>query len=506
MSDNKRIAKNTLFLYVRMALILFVNLYTSRVILDKLGVEDFGLYNVVGGIIGMLTFVSGTLSIGTSRFITYELGTNNFRKLKDTFSTAFYTHVGIGIIMVVVLETVGLWFLYNKLIIPSTRMFAAVLVYHMSIFTMLISLTQIPYTALIMAHERMSIYAYISIFESLSKLVVVFAIAYTTYDKLIVYAFLITLVQLVVAFSYRMYCTYKYEESKLSLIFNMQVFKQMMKFSSWNIIANITEVMKYQGIIVLMNMFFAPAIVSAQAIANQIAAGVIQFVSGLRKAIEPQIIKLYASKDYEASMRLTLSSVIYCFDLVLMLALPLIFIMETVLKIWLINVPDYAVVFSQWILIQRIIALIDCCLYAPMMASGKVKNNAVACVFLGISQFAVLYAILKFGGGVMWIQYMSILIISSFSFLVKPYLLYRELNYPIKELLICYLRCFAVVLLSLIVPIISCFFYWSGLTGTILFVALVEFGIISAAFVCMEKSDKNKLLSYLSIKRNLIWK
>lgn len=498
MSDNKRIAKNTMFLYVRMALILFVNLYTSRIILDKLGVEDFGLYNVVGGVVGMLSFISGTLSIGTSRFVTYELGRNDLKKLRETFSTAFLTHVGIGLLMVIILETVGLWFLYNKLVIPETRMFAAVFVYHVSIFTMFVSMTQIPYTALIMAHEKMGIYAYVSIFESVSKLAVVFLIAYTRSDKLMVYAILIAIVQILVAFFYRLYCRQKYKESKLSRIFNMQIFKDMMKFSSWNIIANITEVLKYQGVIVLLNMFFAPAIVGAQAIANQVAAGVIQFVSGLRKAIEPQIIKLYAAKDYEASMKLTLSSVVYCFDLVLMLALPLIFIMEVVLKLWLVEIPEYAVVFSQWILIQRIIALIDCCLYAPMMASGKVRNNAVACIIFGICQFVILWGILKIGGGVMWVQYMSVMIISTFSFFIKPFLLYKELNYPLKNIIVCYSRCILVLLLSLFIPIIGCFFSIHGILATIVYVLFIELGIVAAAFICMEKSDKTKLSAYLS--------
>lgn len=203
MSDNRRIAKNTVFLYIRMLIIMGVTLFTSRVVLDKLGVDDYGLYNVVGGIVGMLMFLNGTLSTGTSRFITFELGRKDYAKLKSTFNTAFYTHLALALILALILETFGLWFLYNKLIIPIDRLHAAVVAYHISIATMIVSLTQVPYTSLIIAHEKMGIYAYISIFEAIAKLGIVYLLMITDNDRLIVYAVLLAIVQCLVALFYR---------------------------------------------------------------------------------------------------------------------------------------------------------------------------------------------------------------------------------------------------------------------------------------------------------------
>lgn len=234
MSDNKRIAKNTLFLYIRMIIIMLVTLYTSRVVLEKLGIDDYGIYNVVGGVVGMLSFLNGTLSIGTSRFITFELGTGNFKKLQNTFSTAFYAHLGLAIIMAILLESVVLWFVYNKLIIPPNRFNAALWVYHISILNMIISITQVPYTSSIMAHEEMGVYAYVSIFEAIAKLAVVFLLVVAPVDKLVWYAILLAAVQFVIAIYYRIFCIRKYIETHLKRIFCTDIFKEMMPFSGWN--------------------------------------------------------------------------------------------------------------------------------------------------------------------------------------------------------------------------------------------------------------------------------
>ena len=206
MSDNRRIAKNTMFLYFRMILIMGVTLYMSRVVLDKLGVDDFGLYNVVGGVVGMLSFINGTLSIGTSRFLTYELGREDKKKLHLTFNTAFYTHLALALILTFILETAGLWYVYNKMVIPEGRFSAAVFAYHVSVITSAISIIQVPFTSLIMAYERMGVYAYISIFEALAKLMVVFLLSVSPYDRLVVYAVLLAVVQALIALLYCLYC------------------------------------------------------------------------------------------------------------------------------------------------------------------------------------------------------------------------------------------------------------------------------------------------------------
>lgn len=497
MADNKRIAKNTLFLYFRMILIMGVTLYTSRVVLDKLGITDYGLYSVVGGVVGMLSFLNGTLSIGTSRFLTYELGAGNNDHLQRTFSTAFYTHLILSGIILLIMETGGIWFLYNKLIIPPERLTACIWVFQLSILTTIIAITQVPYTAVIMAHERMSIYAYVSIFEAVSKLIVCYLLIITDFDKLIFYAVLVAIIQLLVALYYRFYCSRNFIESRLRRLFDKSIFRSLMGFSGWNILANITETLKLQGVIVLMNMFFTPAIVAAQAIANQVTNAMMQFVNSFRTAINPQIIKLYAAGDKEASKKLTLSTTVYCFDLVLLLGLPTLFVMDELLHLWLVEVPDYAVIFTQWMIICQIIGTFNAAFYIPMMAANKVKSNSMAAVYLGIGQFVILYILLKMGFGVMWVQYLAIFTTIIFSLIVKPYILYKEINYRFKELLICYWNCSKVLGFSLILSIPTTIYLGNNLIETILKTIIVGFSVLLSSFLFMDKIVKNKIHSYV---------
>lgn len=367
-----------------------VTLYMSRVVLDKLGVDDFGLYNVVGGVVGMLSFISGTLSIGTSRFLTYEIGRNDINRLHKTFNTAFYTHTLVGVFLVILLETIGLWFVNNKLVIPDDRFDSAIIVYHISVFTSLISITQVPYTSLIMAHERMGIYAVISIIEAVGKLLAVYLLFISQYDKLIIYALLIFIVQALTSLSYVICCKNLFSESHLNLFFDKAIFKSLMSFSGWNIIANLTETLKMQGYLVLLNLFFQPYVVAAQTIGNQVAGAMMQFISNFRNAINPQIIKLYAIGEFEESKRLTMFTTVLVYDLVLLLGLPTIFVLDKIMNLWLVEVPPYAVLFTQYIIAQRILSTFDASFYIPMMAAGKIKTNSIIASFLGPCVFILL--------------------------------------------------------------------------------------------------------------------
>ncbi len=453
MIDNKRIAKNTLFLYVRMIIIMAVTFYTSRVVLEKLGVDDFALYNVVGGVVGMLGFLNGTLSTGTSRFLAYELGANNIGKLNRTFNTTFYTHLILSLIILFILETAGLWFLHSKLVIPAERIFAAEMTFHISILTAIVSITQVPYTAVIMAHERMGVYGYVSIFEAVGRLSVVFMLSMADVDKLIFYAALIAVVQILVAMYYRYYCRKHFAETKLSLTFDKSILRELLGFTGWNVIANLTETIKLQGYVILINMFFQPFFVAAQAIANQISNALMQFVGNFRAAINPQIIKSYAAKEYDASKKLTLQTTVYVFDLVLLLGLPSILVMEQLLGIWLVDVPPYAVLFAQWVIAQNILSTFSTSFYIPMMAAGKLKKNAIASIFLGPGMFALLYIIYKVGGDVMWVQYILVFSTIAYGFIVKPYILVRDVQYKYADFIPCYVACLKVALLSIVLSL-----------------------------------------------------
>lgn len=499
-SDNRRIAKNTMYLYIRMLLIMGVSLYTSRVILDKLGVTDYGLYNVVGGVVAMLSFINGTLSIGTSRFITYELGRGDKERLWSTFNTSFYTHLCLSVIILAIMETAGLWFFYNKLVIPAERLDACFWVYQISLLTTFISITQVPYTALVQSHEDFNTYAYVSIFEALGKLGICYMVTMTMWDKLIVYAILGATIQLIVALFYRYYCNHHYKESHLSLTFDKKIFKGIMGFSGWNIIANLTETLKSQGVIIIINIFLAPVVVAAQSLANQVSNALMGFITNFRVAFNPQIIKLYAAGDHDASKKLTLDATVICFDLVLLLSLPCIYTMKTIMGIWLVEVPDYAVVFTQYILIANVIGTFSASFYIPMMAANRIKLNSIAAVFFGVLIFVVLYFILRSGGDAMWVAYMNLIMVAAFSFIVKPYVLWKEIDYKISELVSCYWTCTKVLLLSLVLsyPVAHSVGDSIWEAAIIIVVAVVAVGVSS--FIFLEKEMRVKLITFVKGK------
>lgn len=500
MSNNKRIAKNTLFLYFRMFIIMGVTLYTSRVVLDKLGVTDYSLYGVVGGIVAMLSFLNGTLTVGTSRFLTFELGCGDEKKLSDTFVTSFYVHLILSAIILVCMETGGLWFLYNKLVIPINRLNSCFWVYQLSLITTFINITQVPYTSLVSSHEDFGIYAYVSIFEAFAKLGICYTLTVTSLDKLIVYAVLLTIIQILVAIYYRFYCIRHYKEAHLTLTFNREVFKGLMGFSGWNILANLTEMLKNQGLVILINMFLNPVVVASQTIANQVSVQLMGFINNFRTAFNPQIIKQYASGDYAASKKLTLQTTVICFDMVLFLALPCILTMKTIMGLWLVDVPKYAVLFTQCVLICNILGTFSASFYIPMMASNKVRFNSIASAFLGILQFVVLYLILKGGGGPLWVPIMSIVIAIGFSYVVKPYVLWKDIDYSIKEISQCYWNCAKVLIPSLIIILPLKYLLSDEIGHSIILFVLTMFVVGFFSITFMEKQMRSKVIKILKNK------
>ena len=495
MSDSKRIAKNTLFLYLRMILVMGVTLYASRVVLDKLGVDDFSLYNVVGGIVGMLSFLNNSLSTGTARYLTYDLGSKDSTKLNNTFNTTLYTHILLGMILIALFETGGLWYIYNKLVVDPTRFDAAFIVFQISVFTMLISIVQVPYMSLVIAHEEMEIYAYLGIFEALAKLGAVYLLVIADFDKLILYAILMALIQLMVALAFSCYCQKHYPESRLRLHFDGVTFQSLISFSNWNIIANLSETLKYQGYLVLLNLFFQPVVVAAQTIGNQVANAIMQFVGNFRKAIEPQIIKLYAAEDYDESKRLTLSTAILVFDMVLLLGLPSIFAMKVIMNLWLVEVPAYAVVFTQWIIVQRIISTFDASFYTPLVAAAKIKTNSLYAILFGPGLFIILYFMFKLGLDVMWLQYVGLAAICIYSFWIKPSLLVKEVEgYKYKDFFPCYVTCAKVTILS--VGLSYGAYFWLGndrIGPTIALFFVSVLSVLLSSYIFLEKSMREKL-------------
>ena len=389
MIDSKKIVKNTVFMYMRMLLILGVSLYTSRVVLDKLGVVDYGLYNVIFGLIGMISFLNGTLSIGTSRFLTFELGAQNYNRLKLTFGTAFWAHVILALLIFVLGETLGLWYVNTMLVVPPDRLFAVQVVYQISILSTCISILQVPYTSIIIAHEHMHVYAYIGIFDAIGRWFVVFLLNFLYADKLILYAILIFFIHFLVMCFYICFCYYLFDETKKILKPDSGILNNILKFSGWNIVANVSNTLLNEGVILLFNLFFQPVVVASQAVSKQLSMGLMAFVNNVRVAVNPQITKLYANGDYLASKELTLRSAELIFYLLLLLGVPCIMIMPTLLNIWLVEVPDYAVVFARLIVFQNILDNFNAAFYTPMTAANKIKKNSFAAVLICFTQFLI---------------------------------------------------------------------------------------------------------------------
>lgn len=393
--NNKRIAKNTLLLYFRMLLTMAVSLYTSRVILSILGIEDFGIFNVVGGVIAMLGFLNSSLSGASSRFITYELGKGDDRNMKKMFSTILCIHFIIAIIILVIGETIGLWFVYNKLVIPTERMTAALWVYHCSILTAIISIISVPYNSLIIAHEKMNAFAYISVVEVIMKLLIVLMLVLFPFDKLIVYAILYLSVQFMIRMIYNQYCTRNFVESRTMPSYHPKQMKEIFVYASWTMNGYLAIVGYTQGINILLNLFFGPIVNAARGIAVQVEHAAIMFVNNFQLAAKPQIIKSYASNNLEYMHTLIVASSKYGFYLMLLISFPVLLCVDPILNIWLGTVPDYTANFVRIMLLTGLLQPLKNGMINGIHATGDIRKFQI---FEGTSLLTVLpisYILLK---------------------------------------------------------------------------------------------------------------
>ena len=456
--SNKTIAKNTIFLYFRMMVTMIISLYTSRVILKVLGVDDFGIYQAVGGIVGFMSFINNALSTGSSRFITFGLGENNSEKLKKIFATTFTCHVVLAVLIILVAETVGLWFLHHKMVISPDRMLAAEWVYQLSILTSFFTLTQVPFNACIIAHERMTVFAYISIVEAILKLVVVYVLTIGDIDKLVLYASLLCLLQVGIIIFYIYYCVRNFSEARMRLQIEKGVFSEILGFSGWSLFANGSIALNSQGILILLNMFFPPAVVAARAISLQVSMAANQFVNNFQTAATPQIVKLYAAKDYEGSKQLLLQTTKFSYYLMLLLSLPICMTAGHLLQLWLGVVPDYAVIFLQLIIIQSLFHVFDISFYRALYAKGQIKENALISPTIGFIQFPVVYILFKAGFSPVALSLAALISNMLLGLIIKPILIIRIVNYTWHDIASVFIPCAKVSIASLPIPIIVNYF------------------------------------------------
>lgn len=396
-ANNKRIVKNTLMLYIRMLFLMVVNLYTTRVILQVLGITDYGIYNVVGGIVAVFSILSQSLSSANSRFINFELGRRNYSRLKLVFSTGVTIQLLLAIIIAVFIEIVGSWFLNYKMIIPENRLFAANWVFQLSIITFCINLISVPYNAAIIAHERMSAFAYISIFEGIAKLAICYLVRISFIDRLITYAFFICLIQLVVRFIYTWYCKKYFEECSFNFVLDKPLMKELFSYAGWNFIGASAAILRTQGSNILINLFVGPIINAAQGIANQINQAFTGFSGNFLVAVNPQITKSYASGDIKYMNTLVnQSSRLSCYLLIL-LSFPIILNINGVLSVWLKTVPEHASSFASLTLILTIVEAISQPLMTAQLATGSVKYYQISVGGITLLNIPISYVLLKLG-------------------------------------------------------------------------------------------------------------
>lgn len=483
-TDNKIIVRNTLYLYFRMMFTMVVTLFTSRVILQKLGVDDYGIYQAVGGIVGFLSLVNGALSTGTSRFLTYALGEGNVEKQKKTFATTFNVHILIALLVVLIAETVGFWFVCNKMVIDQDRMEAAVYVYHLSILTSLFTFMQVPYNASIIAHEHMSIFAYMSIFEVSAKLLVCYLLTFGGYDRLILYATLMLLVQVCVMLFYRFYCIKHFVEARFSLTFDKKIFKEISAFSGWSMFASTSIALNSQGVLILLNMFFSPAVVAARAISIQVNMAANQFVNNFRQAVNPQIVKKYAAGDYEESKHLLLESTKYSYYMMYMIALPICILAFPLLKTWLGVVPDYTVPFLQIVIIQSLFQVFDTSFYTALYAKGQLKQNALISPTLGFIVFPLTYILFVIGCSPVALSLTNLVMYAILGLLIKPMLVIRFVNYTWRDIWSVFRPCLVVSSASTPLPLVFAYYIDNNqIVNFLLIVAVCVFSVAISVYI-----------------------
>lgn len=395
--NNKRIAKNAIYLYFRMFITMAVSLYTSRVVLHVLGVSDYGLYNVIGGVVASFSMLSSALTVGTQRFLTYAMGEKDKDKLIQTFSVAFGLHVFLAFIVLVLAETIGLWFVYNKMNIPDGRMMATICVYQFSIIAFIVNLVQIPFQSCLISHEKMNIYAYMSIYDVVMKLLIVYIINVIMTDKLILYSAMILVVQISSTLIYNYYCRKNFSECNFKIVFNKQLTNDMLIYTGWNLFGGGLDFVTGQGINILFNIFCGTIVNAAQGIAQSVNSIICKFVSNFQIAVNPQIVKQFASKEYASLYRLVINNSRLAEYLYLIIAIPIFVEIEFILKLWLGEVPEYTATFVRIILLQSALCPMDYPVGMLIHASGKMKWPSIVTALPLYSIFIIAYFLLNNG-------------------------------------------------------------------------------------------------------------
>lgn len=500
-TNSKRIAKNSLFLYIRMLLIMVVTLYISRVVLAILGAENYGIYSVVGGVVVLFTFLNTAMVSSTQRFLNYEMGKNDgIDSIKDVFSMSVNCHLMIIGLILILGETVGLWFLNSYINIPENRRIAANWIYQFSLLTTCFSVFSAPFNASIIASERMSIYAYISIVEALLRLGVAFALTLFCYDKLIVYGILLAAVALLICILYMTYCLIKLPFCRYKFCWDTSLFRKMISFSGWSLFGGMSNICEVQGINIIVNMFFGVAVNAAMGIANQVASALTTFVSNFATAFNPQIIKTYSAGEYENFYRLLHNTSRFCYLLFFTLCLPVFFYCDTILQIWLKEVPKFTTLFCRLVVLVSLVDSINTPLWTAIKAHGNIKKYNLVTSILRISALPICYV--GFLGGLS--PEFALLSNLFINIVIQTWVIWHiknmvglDISRHIKETI---LPCLMVSLLSLPLPFILRQFDSGLLVNFLSFILVGILTLIIVLFFGVKKSERIMLAQFIKSK------
>lgn len=498
--SNKRIAKNTLFLYMRMFVMMLTALFTSRIVLDVLGAADYGLNNVIGGVVVLFSFLNSAQLSATQRFLNFHLGRKDYKQTNVVFCMSLNTYMLLSVLVVILGETVGLWFVNTQLNIPPERMYAAQWVYQFTLVQFVINLLRISYNASIIAYERMNFFAYVSLVEVISKLLVVYLLYITTFDKLIFYSFLYTVVPLVITIVYKLYCNRNFDTTKYKAIWDKKTFKKMFSFSGWSLFGSLANLAAQQGLNILINIFYGVTVNAAAGIANQVSNNVYGFISNFQTAFQPQIVKTYAAKEVERFHKLIFQTSKFSYFMVIVLVLPILFTIDGILEIWLTEVPEFTAIFCRLILIFFSIEAITAPLWMSIQATGKIRNYQILMASLVFLNFPIAYIVLKVGLPVYTVWIVRI-IVNLVTMAARWIYMKKKLEFPLLP----YLRnvmlpIVTVTIVALPIPIILHYMV-SGFWANLLIVGFVTLIVtmIDVYFVGMNAHEKD-------IARNMIFK
>ena len=497
-AKSKRIAKNTLLLYFRMLLLTVVSLYTSRVILNALGVVDYGVYNVVGGVVTMFSVLSGSLTAAITRFLTFEIGTSNRQRLTTVFSTSVTIQLLIMFVILLLAETVGLWFVNVKLVIPPDRLLAANWCYQFSIATFCVNLISVPYNAAIIAHERMSVFAYISILEAVGRLCIALSISFAPFDSLMFYSVLVASLAILIRFIYAGYCKRHFAECTFHLIFDHSLLKEMFAFAGWNFIGSSSYIVRDQGGTILTNLFFGPSLNSARAIAIKVSATVTSFVQNFMLALNPQITQSYASGESGYMMKLLFRGARFSYYILLFLSIPIVLNTHYILVLWLKLVPEHTTVFIQLIMLFALSESLSNPLITAMLATGKIRNYQIVVGLISFLNIPISYLILLYGGTPETILIVAI-VLGHICLFARLLMLRPLIKLSIKDFVrSVYLNVFFVSIAAFVIPFCVNFFLSESLLRLVLISILSIFTtFLSVFFVGCNKIERAFIYSQI---------